>query len=131
MGSTWINLICNFLKYIHGSLELDKSFIPPLQRLRDCKLVDDILQSNKVSAMDNKCINLCCLFLGVVTLVDVTRCSGKGLQPELMNGNINDKFPHTQCYPINHTKLGPFLVVYKRGECKYLLKEGTVLPNNH
>ena len=49
--------------------------------------MDGVIKSEKSSSIDAKRINLCRLYLGVVTLSDITKSSGKWISKEAVSGH--------------------------------------------
>ena len=75
-----------FLSQIDGQIEVDDSFVPPLQREGDEFLMDIALTSNAFNASELKLVNYCRLHLQAVTVSDICLAQGDMLDPTLAFG---------------------------------------------
>lgn len=76
----------SYLDKIHGSIRLRRPVIPPIQRLRDFHLMDEITASGQFPARDLGCINACRRFLQVTTVADISTISGDYILPGILAG---------------------------------------------
>ena len=96
--STWIKSVQNVLRYINATIELKDSQNPLLQREGDICLMDSVIKSEKFLSIDTGRIVLCCLYLGVVTLSDITKSSGNWINIEAVNGHTTYRPSVPQTY---------------------------------
>ena len=87
MESKWIASMRSFLSRVHSMLHLDEPCIPVLQREHDIYLMDAVLGSNHFTSLEIRRINYCRLYLGAVTLSDLTKACGSELDPCKLAGN--------------------------------------------
>ena len=95
LESKWINFIRQFLRHINATFELDKEFIPTLQREHDSYIMDHILDSKRFSNAEIKRLNYCRQWLQVQTISDITQASGTRLHLEFFNGRHTLMTPAT------------------------------------
>ena len=65
-----------FLASINGNIELQDMFLPALQRVGDSYIMDRVLAHANFKPGDIKAINWCRLYLGVVTVADISNAAG-------------------------------------------------------
>ena len=71
MVTRWLPSLRTFLATIHGTISLDKTYVPPIQRTHDEYIMDTILQSEAFTTAQIKILNYCRLYLQVVTVSDL------------------------------------------------------------
>ena len=84
LESKWIKSLRIFLRSIGATLEIDTTFVQPLQREFDHYLMEMILLSGKFNEVE--ILNCCRLYLQAVTLSDITNAAGTRLDDAMMKG---------------------------------------------
>lgn len=82
----WLPVIRFHLHKMGSRLILTKTFVPPLQRVNACFLMDVILNSAIFTPHQLKIFNACRLYLGVTLLSDITTSSGTHIYHSLHRG---------------------------------------------
>lgn len=85
----------DFLASIGAQLEVDCSFVPPLQREHDFYLMDLALGSRRFTPKQIKLVNYCRLYLQVITASDVTLPSGYQLDEWMSDGVLHESSSST------------------------------------
>jgi hypothetical protein len=81
LESVFLQSTRSFLSQIDGQIEVDESFIPPVQREHDEYLMDIALTSNEFTKSELRLINYCRLYIQSVTVSDITTAQGDTLIP--------------------------------------------------
>ena len=87
MESKWLQSLRNYLRHIGGSLQLDCSYIPSLERMHDHHIMEVITQSAKFTPNEIRTLNHCRMYLQAITLSDITNAAGDALDPHMLSGN--------------------------------------------
>jgi hypothetical protein len=82
----WLKSLRQFLARIHGSLEVDSYFLPPIQRTNDVYIMDLVLSSNCFSEYEIRVINYCRMYLQSVTMSDICLADGVTIDPAFLLG---------------------------------------------
>jgi hypothetical protein len=90
-----------FLGEIGGSIELQDTFVDPLQRENDQFLMDMAIRSRKFTPGQLKKINYCRMYLNVLLLSDVVKANGKELDEGLYAGTLR---PNMTKHRVNQAK---------------------------
>ena len=80
----WLPAIRDFLASMKCTLEMDKNYIPELQRENDLFLMDVALKE-KYKPNQIKLINACRIYKGVTLLSDVVNAKGNKIREDMMN----------------------------------------------
>jgi hypothetical protein len=88
----WLHSLHQFLATIDGRLELDETYIPPVQRSGDGHLMDIATRSGAYDTTTLRIINQCRIFLNVVTVSDIANAAGTHIIPGVEWGET-DVFP--------------------------------------
>jgi hypothetical protein len=106
MPGHWLKSLRLYLSIVKGSLELDKTYIPPLQRQDDSYIMDRVLQARCFTNHEICQINHCRMYLQAITLSDLALANGYTLGPDMLLGrpgprsstsswiHINQAHPH-------------------------------------
>ena len=86
LEALWIHSMRHFLARTATSFQLDKPSIPTAQREHDLYLMDCILQCNHYSPAEVRRLNYCRLFIGAVTVSDITLPCGTYLDVHKTHG---------------------------------------------
>ena len=89
MEVKWLKSLRDYLREIHGSIQLDNDYIPGLERVHDHHIMDAIIQSNQFTPKEIRQLNYCRLYLQAVTISDITTAKGDCLDPYFIQGNIS------------------------------------------
>jgi hypothetical protein len=87
----WYARLRQFLCDIGGSLDLQPSFIPPLERDNDMYIMDLILQNQLFTDEEIRQLNSCRLYLMAVTVSDLATAGGTCLDEHLLHGPLNGR----------------------------------------
>ena len=85
--SKWLMGLKQFLEKIDGSLDLDDTYVLPIQREHDFYLMDKVLSEGTFSDDDLNMINYCRLYLQALTVSDITTLDGKTIDKPKLKGN--------------------------------------------
>eukprot|EP00957_Ditylum_brightwellii_P027976 2113650-Ditylum_brightwellii.AAC.1 len=85
--ATWLGSICSFLSVCKGSMVIPKAWLPKKQRIDDAILMDAFCSSYHGNATLKK-LNLVWLYLGVITLADITNNVGTEIKPLALTGEM-------------------------------------------
>ena len=107
MEDQWLALLCDFLNTINATLDLDHTFVPPLQQEDDVHLMDMVLNSKTFTAIQICRINYCCLYLQVHTLSDITQNCGVWLDKSMLKGNPDADAPSSNLIHFVQRQPGP------------------------
>jgi hypothetical protein len=86
LGTKWMPSLRDFLSSIDSEIELDNSFLYPIQREHDFHIMDRVLGSGKFKPREVRLLNYCRLFLGVTTISNVTTADGKDIDCTMFLG---------------------------------------------
>jgi hypothetical protein len=87
MEVQWLNSLRNYLNHhIGGSFQLDRAYIPSLEREHDYYIMDAIMQSAKFTSSEIKKLNYCRMYLQAVSLSDITNATGDTLDTHMQTG---------------------------------------------
>lgn len=86
MESRWLKSLREYLRKIRGSIELDQSYVPQIERVHDFFIMDAILASKRFKASEISQLNYCRMYLQVVTVSDITCPGGRDLDPDMLSG---------------------------------------------
>ena len=100
----WLASLRLFLASINGSIDLDETFVPPLQRERDFYLMDDLLSSGDFNDKQLFAVNYCRVYLQVVTLSDMAMADGTTLDMNKRNGHWSLASSRTRLNWINQER---------------------------
>ena len=81
----WVPQVRKYLSSINCRIELEQTFIPPLQRVHDSFIMDHALTYTS-SSTELSLINGCRLYLGTVFLSDIASCDGTVITNESYQG---------------------------------------------
>jgi hypothetical protein len=82
----WLRFLRQFLARIHGSLEVDSYFLPPIQRKNNVYIMDLVLSSNCFYEYEIGVINYCRMYLQSVTMSDICLAKGVTIDPAFLLG---------------------------------------------
>ena len=91
--SSWLTTTWEFLDDINGSVTLSDPLIIPLNQEGDCHLMPTVLShlfhtpNPLLSKPDLQKFNLCCIYLQVITLSDITTSLGTEINCHFWNGH--------------------------------------------
>jgi hypothetical protein len=92
------------LRHVRAWIEVDDTGIPPVEREHDEHIMDIILKSNKFQPAQIRMLNYCRLYLGAVTLSDLTTPTGIYLDNAKLKGEISRWSSTTQWLTIHQTR---------------------------
>jgi hypothetical protein len=75
-----------YMKDVEGTIELEESFVAPLQREQDEFLMDIALQSGRFKPAEIKRVNYCRLYLNVLLVSDIATAIGDFIDPLMYSG---------------------------------------------
>ena len=77
LESMWIGSLREYLATVGAWLEADDTFVAPLERVNDDYIMERIVHSHKFTPAQIKTLNYCRLYLGALTLSDLTTTTGR------------------------------------------------------
>ena len=86
LETKWIPSLRTFLHSINGSLELDHTYVPALQREHDFHIMDIVLSQATYTPRELRLINYCRLYLQASTASDICLPCGRFLDPAILKG---------------------------------------------
>jgi hypothetical protein len=86
MEAKWLKSLRDYLKHVKGNIEVDQKYIPPLERIHDCYIMDAIIDSHQFNNKEIQRLNYCRLYLQAVTLSDLAQASGTHLDMAMLRG---------------------------------------------
>jgi hypothetical protein len=87
LTARWIPALRRFLSTINGQIELDRLYIPALQRHGDEHIMDKVVDSGAFSTTQLQQINRCRLYLDVSTVSDLKTANGKFIDTAISQGH--------------------------------------------
>ena len=124
----WLSSLREYLKHIRGYLELDETFVPPLQRLDDSYIMDHILHSQRFTKAQIHLINCCRLYLQVTTISDITLPDGLQLDPSFELGNHSCMSPKSRLHWVNQQRPPETAwKLWQRANCLWSDEEGILI----
>ena len=88
MEVKWLKSLREYLRHVGGSLHLDQSYVPDLERAHDHYIMDLIIKSDKYDPAEITQLNHCRLYLQAITLSDITNAKGDRLDQNFLHGII-------------------------------------------
>jgi len=85
----WLKSLRGYLHNIHGSLQLDRHGVLPLQREHDAYLMDLVIASPIFTETQIKQVNYCRTYLQVLTLSDISLPDGAHIDPTFLSGEVS------------------------------------------
>jgi hypothetical protein len=86
LESKWFASVRNFLHTIKAGISIYSLEVPQLQRQNDVYLMDVILEKGNFIAAEIRRLNYCRLYLGAITLSDITTVNGTLIDPGKKQG---------------------------------------------
>ena len=105
--SKWLDSMRTFLRLIGGSLRLDVTFVPEIQRVNDSYIMDHVLERGSFTKKQIKKINYCRLYLQATTVSDISTASGDSLAPGVRYGEPTLWSGQTRHHKTNQGKPDP------------------------
>ena len=104
MESKWLASLRQFLASIDSSFQLDKEYIPQLQREGDAHIMDLILRNGQYTNEEVKRLNYCRLYLQAQSLSDLTTTDGYLLDATKLQGTPSLQSSRTHQGEINQRR---------------------------
>lgn len=104
MPGRWLKSLRVFLSTIRGSLDLDKSYLPPIQRENDMYLMDMVLHASCFSDTEICQINHCRLYLQAITMSDIVLADGITIDPDMLIGHPSPSSSNSLWLHINQAR---------------------------
>ena len=105
LQKTWLTSIRKTLLDCDGKINIQKEWIPPLQRQNDKYIMEEFAKKYKKEKL-LKQLNRCRMNLQAITLSDITTSTGKQLCPFAIKGERHPHRPSTYKWP-NQTRIAP------------------------
>jgi hypothetical protein len=99
IDSTWVTDLWKFTHQTRIQIEIENQWTPTLTRQQDAVIMDTALSFN-FNAFQLQCINLCRLYLRVITLSDLTTARGDQLTSYAINGERHPYQTSTLDWPM-------------------------------
>ena len=104
MEAKWIGSLRDYLRHVRAWIEVDDAGIAPAERENDAHIMDLLLKSKKFQPVQIRTLNYCRLYLGAVTLLDLTTPSGIYLDNAKLNGHISRLSSQTRWLTIHQDR---------------------------
>ena len=88
LETRWLQSLRAYLAQIHANLQLDKTGVAPLERQGDEFIMDRIIASGKFSNAKIKQLNYCRMYLGALTISDLSTATGDYLDNAKLDGEL-------------------------------------------
>ena len=89
LESMWIGSLREYLASVGAWLETDDTFVQPLERVNDDYIMERIVHSHQFTPAQTKTLNYCRLYLGALTLSDLTTTTGRHLDQAKVQGRLS------------------------------------------
>ena len=89
LEAKWLSSLRDYLRHVRAWIEVDNSGIAPLERENDQYIMDLVLQSHRFTPAQIRVINYCRLYLGAITLADLTTPNGIMLDNAKLQGHVS------------------------------------------
>ncbi len=86
MATRWLPSLRTFIASINSTIQLDRNYVPPIQRVHDEYIMDTLLQSGAFTVAQIKTLNYCQLYLQVVTVSDICHANGTHVDAGYISG---------------------------------------------
>ena len=127
LEAKWITSMRAFMATIHATIELKDAPMPKLQRVGDSYIMDRVLANGRFKPSQIKAVNWCRMYLGVVSVSDITNAAGTELLPGMYNGEL-DSVPNTnQWHQVHQKKPGKDSWKQWRRACRLVAHQGKKL----
>ena len=105
MEAKWLSALRAYLHHVRAWIEVDDCGIAPLERENDgAYIMDLILKSKKFQPAQIRTLNYCRLYLGAVTISDLTTTSGLNLDNAKLQGHISQLSSTTRWLKIHQER---------------------------
>ena len=101
LESKWLGSLRQYLASVDAWIETDDSCLPPLERVNDEYIMERIVRSQTFSAAQIRTLNYCRLYLGAVTLSDLTTTTGRYLDQSKVAGRPSLLGSNTKWLKVN------------------------------
>ena len=123
----WLKSVRTFLRRIGGSLRLDKTYIPAIQRINDTFIMDHVLETGYFTPIEVRRINYCRLYLQAVTVSDISTPTGISLAPGIENGQSTLWTSRSQHHYTNQSNPSPAVwKLWKKAMRLFSNKDGSL-----
>jgi hypothetical protein len=86
LATRWLPSLRTFLANINGTIQLNQTYVPPIQLVHDEYIMDTILWSEAFTIAQTKILNYCRLYLQVVTVLDICQANGTHVDAGYISG---------------------------------------------
>ena len=104
LEAKWLRSMRDYLNHVGAWIELDDAGIAPVERENDDYIMDLIIQSNAFQPAQVRTLNYCRLYLGAVTLSDLTTTNGKYLDNVKLHGVMSRMSHETRWLKIHQAR---------------------------
>ena len=104
MEARWLSSVRTYLCTLSCRIEMDKQYIPNIERIHDHHIMDMVIQSQQFIPKDIRLINYCRMYLQAVTLSDITDVTGKNLDNTMLLGTRSRLSSHTKWHHFNQQR---------------------------
>ena len=89
LEAKWLSSLRDYLRHVRAWIDVDSPGIAPMERENDQYIMEVVLRSNKFKPAQIRVINYCRLYLGAITLADLTTPNGLYLDNAKLNGQVS------------------------------------------
>jgi hypothetical protein len=111
MECKWLASLRSYLCTVSATIELDKEYVPRIERINDQHIMDLILQSNRFTPKEIRLLNYCRMYLQAVTISDIATATGTELDIMMRNGIRSHSSSKTKWHHFNQKR--PSVKVWK------------------
>ena len=86
LESKWLSSLRQYLAYINAGIQLDMTGVAPAERQYDEFIMDRILESKAFTKKEIRRLNYCRMYLGALTISDLTTTNGDRLDKAKLDG---------------------------------------------
>ena len=104
MEAKWLGSLRDYLRHVRAWIEVDDASIAPIEKENDDHIMDLILQSQQFQPAQIRALNYCRLYLGAVTLADLTTPGGLFLDNAKLRGSISRLSSTSRWLKINQAR---------------------------
>jgi hypothetical protein len=102
--SKWLQSFRSYLQHAGARIELDKDYVPPIERVHDSHIMDLIVSSNQFTEPKIRQLNYCRLYLQALTISDITKANGRFLDTDMLHGVIQKHSSSSRWHHVTQEK---------------------------
>ena len=104
LESRWLLSLRKFLAKIDARIQVDQTGVPPLERENDAYIMDHIMAGKQFSTQEIQSLNYCRMYLGALTIADLTTSKGDRLDNTKLFGSTSLLSTTTKWMKVNQDR---------------------------